>query len=387
MPIPTDETELASEMPPPGLREAVVSEGRRRLRARRRTAEALVVLGVVALCAVAVLPGGRSSDERVRAGGRPETTTSLPRADASPVPAHLVAATTGGTGRPGDIQLLSGTDGSVIRTLAQAWGPYPANGLTLSPDGQSAYFVRLLEAEQRFEIASVSTQGGPIEHVAFGRRPTLDPSGRKMAYVSERGESLVVLDMASRRERRLDPTDLPDDAKGEVIASLQALVWVDDSRLAVLTSTPPNAPRYGRLCSPMAPCPTTTTTPPTTPTSHVLVFEPDAVTLAEAQVHSAPVGTEWTFVARGLDPGTLVVAGVPIAPQDATETSISMVDVDLQGRPPRSLVPLPEFSTPLSVDRSGQHLLYKGQGGLFRRSIVGEAAPVRFEGEYLSASW
>ncbi len=386
MATPTHETELAPGMPPPGLRQAVMSEGGRRLRARRRATEALGVLGVAALFAVAVLPGGRSSDERVRTGGRPETTTSLPRADASPVPAYLVAATTGGTGRPGDIQLLSGTDGSVIRTLAQAWGPYPASGLTLSPDGQFAYFVRLLEAEQRFDIAGVSTQGGPIEHVAFGSRQTLDPSGRKMAYVSERGESLVVLDMASRRERRFDPTDLPDDAKGEVIGSLQALAWVDDTRLAVLTSTPPNAPRR-RLCSPMASCPTTTTNPPTTPTSHVLVFEPEAVTLAEAQVHSAPVGTDWTFVARGPDPATLVVAGVPVARQEATETSISMIDVDQSERPPRALAVLPEFSNPLSLDPSGQHLLYQALGGLFRRSIVGEGAPVRFDGEYLSASW
>lgn len=387
MAIPTDETELAPRMPPPGLRQAVMSEGRRRLRARRRAAEALGALGVAALFAVAVLPGGQSSDERVRTGGQPETTTSLPLPEASPVPAHLVAATTGGTGRPGDIQLLSGTDGSVIRTLAQAYGPYPAGGLTLSPDGQFAYFVRLLEAEQRFEIAGVSTQGGPVEHVAFGGRQTLDPSGRKMAYVSERGESLVVLDMASGRERRFDPTDLPDDAKGEVIASQQALAWIDDSRLAVLTSTPPDAPRYGRLCSPMAPCPTTTTTPPTTPTSHVLVFDPEAVTLAEAQVHSAPIGTHWTFVARGPDPATLVVAGVPIARQEATATSISMIDVDHPGRSPRALDLLPEFSNPLSLDPSGQHLLYQARGGLFRRSIVGEAAPVRFDGEYLSASW
>lgn len=136
-------------------------------------------------------------------------------------------------------------------------------------------------------------------------------------------------------------------------------------------------------------CPTTTTLAPTSPTCHVLTFDPDSAGIADADVRSCPVGTEWTFLARGPESGTIVVAGTPVDRHADQALSVNLVAVDSPERPARALASLPPSSFPLSLDPSGQHLLFEGQGfQLLRRSIPEDAPPARLGGdEYINASW
>ncbi|MGH9151027.1 MAG: hypothetical protein ACRD03_01190 [Acidimicrobiales bacterium] len=190
--------------------------------------------------------------------------------------------------------------------------------------------------------------------MAFGTRQTFDPSGTKMAYVSDRGGALVVRDVTTEAERSFDTGEIPAAASGNVISGLRALAWVDDRRLAVLMSRLVSPQR----CGPLGNCPTTTTAVPTTPTSQVLIFDPETEELEDATVLSAPVGATWAFLARGSGSAELVVAERPSSATGEAPWNIVAIGTDTPGT--RLITSLPPFALPLSIDSSGQHLLFQG---------------------------
>src|SRR5687768_12762220 len=101
----------------------------------------------------------------------------------------------------GKVVVLSSLDGMLVRTLAE--GAESAKGLSVSPDGTTAYFTRAdpdtrcgdrptddiaryADSGRAFQIVSVPIEGGPITVVASGASPELSPDGRLLAYADGR---------------------------------------------------------------------------------------------------------------------------------------------------------------------------------------------------------
>ena len=133
--------------------------------------------------------------------------------------------------RGGEIVLVDVSTGEVVRTLvdrATLGGESEGIGtvdLEVSPDGGTVYFVPFGTPER---IMRVPTTGGTPELVAEGRKPTLSPDGRLLAYVACEGtfaacgNAILVLDLTSGATTAWD-VGIDNEWAGQ-------LAWLPDSR-------------------------------------------------------------------------------------------------------------------------------------------------------------
>jgi hypothetical protein len=176
----------------------------------------------------------------VPGGELPTSPTTVPEAPATTMP--------GTPWRPSPIVAV-GADGAVVvldsttgeRTVELA--PVPASGavvgVTLSPDGDTAWFD-VCRPGRPGSIYVVPTDGSaPARRVATGSYPEVSPTGDRLAYIA--GRSVVVWDLATGTERRW-----ADSGTGRLAwlawTGDGGLVWVrGESQLVLLAVDTPGA--------------------------------------------------------------------------------------------------------------------------------------------------
>jgi hypothetical protein len=143
----------------------------------------------LAACGPAPGPGGP---------GTTTTTFSVPESPATTLPgtpsrpAPLVAAD-----EDGSVVVLS-ADGAVVRTLVPAQAGATTTGVTVSPDGATAWVARSVPAPG---IWRVPTDGSAAAtQVATGTSPEAGPDGASLAYAD--GHEVVIRTLAGGAERR-----------------------------------------------------------------------------------------------------------------------------------------------------------------------------------------
>jgi hypothetical protein len=217
--------------------QALFAEARRRQRDRRRRAVRLIL--AAALLAAAVVAGGSGLIGRgVRTPA--EGPGWLPAGPAGPMPAQVVALTTGGN----KIQVLSSRTGRVVRTLASNVGLFQGiPTIAVSPAGVVYFDTARDDGEQWIE--STPLTGGPITPIGPGDMPAISPDGRLLAYLAwtvqiyppntpardmkpPAPEAIVVRNLQTGAIRRWAFTSL--------VPAISSLSWSPDNRFLAYTS-------------------------------------------------------------------------------------------------------------------------------------------------------
>jgi dipeptidyl aminopeptidase/acylaminoacyl peptidase len=255
------------------------------------------------------------------------------------------------------LEVLSASDGRVLRTLVEGSEAAGASTVTPTPDGVWVYFGRGTPTcgDQTPTIWRVPTGGGPVERVAAGWAPRVSPDGRFLAYASLRPASrgcdqanvLVVDDLTGGTEQQLD--------YGPDIQGVTPLAWSPDSTRLV-TVTPPTT--YGQV--------------DVTPSG-----------LRQLDPPHLPPGNGALFLSDGE-----LVTSLP------TQSSTRIVSVDATtGNTTRTLA---EIGTPLfliAADSSDGRFLLTGpladrpDGHDLYRGSIGQPAPTKLASNVRDATW
>ncbi|MBX9245673.1 PD40 domain-containing protein [Actinotalea ferrariae] len=91
----------------------------------------------------------------------------------------LVASTSDGR-----LVVLDPETGSELSEVPTGLAPLEIDGVTVSPDGGTAYFQSALPTEHGYPIYRVPLGGGSAELVTHGRTPSLSPDGDTLAFVA-----------------------------------------------------------------------------------------------------------------------------------------------------------------------------------------------------------
>ena len=206
----------------------------------------------------------------------PEDTTATTFVPASPVvldPAAPVALPTGArlgedelvvarlvdgdeTGNFVDIDVVSATDGRVLRTLAGSFSQVEGGiiDLTLTPDRTTLFFVSALNAcESGIYAVPVDGSAEPVQ-VAVGERVAVSPDGESIAYTRpiaycDIGDPALIVHVLGTGERLgyggaggspVSAFPMPEDADPSTLYGLDSLAWIDGSTVAVIHDPVPD---------------------------------------------------------------------------------------------------------------------------------------------------
>ncbi len=139
--------------------------------------------------------------------------------------------------------LRSALTGRAARELAAFGNDFTNNGLALSPDGRTVYFTLIPRTRQSpnllIERLNVATRRYAV--VAHGWEPSLSPSGRLLAYISEHGhsESVAVKDLTTGVTRSINVDAAV--GRGHVLAEMPS-GWMSDNTTLALPVTLPATP-------------------------------------------------------------------------------------------------------------------------------------------------
>jgi hypothetical protein len=305
-----------------------------------------IVVGAAALREVAFeqqIGSMRTVSPSPDPGGSPTVT---PSPDPKPVagwPSSFVGL------RRGEIVLVDAASGDTIHVLvdnATLGGPSEEIGtvdLEVSPDGTTVYFVPFGTPER---IMSVPTAGGSPTLVAEGRKPTLSPDGRSLAFVACEGvmaacgNAILVRDLASGETTAWD-VGYSDLWAGQ-------LAWLPDSRRIAFSMFYPGD---------------------SNPTLHVLdtIADVDIELKDLEKIGPEDVGAGWTVVGYHAPTDGIVVRHYccsTYATDEVEESSV--ISVTPNGRVMATVLPTPEWLD-IELDATGRHFLLLEPGGLVYR--------------------
>jgi hypothetical protein len=356
----------------PRLPRTVVTRSRRR-RALVGTGAGLAAIAAIVVGAAAV----REIAFERQTGSTPTVTpspdpggspTGTPSPDPQPVagwPSTFVGL------RRGEIVLVDAASGDTIRILvdnATLGGPSEEIGtadLEVSPDGTTVYFVPFGTPER---IMSVPATGGEPALVAEGRKPTISPDGRFLAFVACEGvmaacgNAILVRDLASGDTTAWD-VGFSDMWAGQ-------LAWLPDSRRIAFSMFYPGD---------------------SNPTLHVLdtVADVDIELKDLERIGPEDVGAGWTVVGYHAPTDGIVVRHYccsTYATDEVEESSV--ISVAQNGRVIATLLPTPEWLD-VELDASGRHFLLLEPGGtVYRMDDAGaEPEPIAEAGGFEDVDW
>jgi hypothetical protein len=156
-------------------------------------------------------------------------------------PKEVVAVTTDGR-----LVVVSAQDGHILRNLAD--DAVAASGLSVSPDGRTAYYARdtggrCSTGDPITTIATIPIEGGiPTDLVTNVRFPAVSPDGRYLAFTgipncSDVGRSILLRDLTvdAHTNGSYDQWWTVSDEATSPWLSVQSLSWAPDSRHILFT--------------------------------------------------------------------------------------------------------------------------------------------------------
>jgi WD40-like Beta Propeller Repeat len=289
-------------------------------------------------------------------------------------PSTLVAVTSRGA-----LVTLNPDTGQVIRTLRG--GGVAPDALALTPDGRTVYYE--LASGCQHQVWKIGTDGtDPIIVTNAGSAPAISPDGTRLAYATQyfdcypdnalAGYSVVVLDLASRAQRRYPMS--PALIANGLPWPIQHLSWSPDgARLAVSISAPED--NEGQQVITMK---------PSVDTYYIRGDGSGVLPLTAAESKADYFFSEGVF----LPDGRLFVVRQCCGGDPIDTTSVVLQEVD-----PTSGVPLRQVAagltsqthTSLDVDAGGHWLLYLS-GASIETSLDG-ARPTTLTTGYQAAAW
>ena len=325
-------------------------------RSRRRRVLVGAGAGLAAIAAIVVGAAALRGGVFEQRTGRDSTVTL------SPEPGPVAGYPDSFVGlRRGEIVLVDSASGDAIRVLVDnetLGGPSEEVGtvdLEVSADGSTVYFVPFGKPER---IMSVPAAGGEPKPVAQGRKPTLSPDGRYLAYVTCDGElgicghGVSIIDLVTGTEHAW--------AAGFNDRFAGSLTWLPDSRRLALSmfSLGDANPRL-----------------------HILSVDDDGATLEDLdEIGPNDEEAGWTVVGYHVPTGGLVVRHSccsTYATDEVEESSVISVTAD--GEILSTLLPTADWID-IELDGSGRNfLLLEMGGGVYRIDETG-AEPVAIPG-------
>ncbi|MGH2698674.1 MAG: TolB family protein [Actinomycetota bacterium] len=161
--------------------------------------------------------------------------------------------------REGELVLASTETGEVLRVIADRSvvgtddpgdaDPGLAVRPALTPDRSTVYFSTFRPGVEGRRLVRVPLEGGDPEVLGWGADPAVSLDGDHLAYrgCTENGcgEALVILDLGSGRETRVEP--------GDGAMQVGEAVWLPDGRLSVAVWTPMDSPDQIHVIDPARP--------------------------------------------------------------------------------------------------------------------------------------
>lgn len=270
--------------------------------------------------------------------------------------------------RGGEIVVVDVASGEVVRTLVDRrtlGGGSEGIGtvdLEVSPDGETVYFVPFGTPER---IMRVPTSGGTPELIAEGRKPTLSPDGRLLAYVACEGtfaacgNAILVRDLAGGDTIVWD-VGIDNEWAGQ-------LAWLPDSRTLAFSMFYPGD---------------------SNPTLHVLdTVDGVGVQLKDVEkIGPEDVGAGWTVVGYHAPTEGFVVRHF-CCTADATDEveESSVISVAWNGQVVATLFDGDWLE--IELDGSGRHFLLLEPGGTVYRMDEAGAEPAAIADGFEDVDW
>lgn len=353
----------------------------REVATRSRRRRALIGTGAGLAVVAAIVVGAAALGEvafEERTGGGPITSpspdpalTATPSPDSGPTPTPTPSAEPRPVAgwpdsfvglRRGEIVLVDAVSGETISVLVDGetlGGRGEAIGtadLEVSADGSTVYFVPFGTPER---IMSIPVAGGEPTLVAEGRKPTISPDGRSLAFVACEGimaacgNAILVRDLASGETTVWD-VGVEDRWAGQ-------LAWFPDARRLGFSMFYPGD---------------------SNPTLHVLDTAADVGSELRTVEKVGPedVGAGWTVVGHHAPTEGLVVRSYCCSTYATDEVEeASVISVAPTGRVIATLLPGSDWLD-IELDAAGSHFLLLEPGGaVYRLEDVG-ADPVAVAG-------
>ena len=342
-------------------------------RRRRMAIPALVTAGAVAagILGVAALTGGEGAQQVVTEppasetpapGDGPEATATTAPASV-PLPETFLAVRDHGT----ELVVMDTAAGNVQRTLVDV-GPYREadghdpigssyiDGVTLTPDGRTAYYSTGPEPAVG-NIYRISTSGGEPEFIDNGAYPRVSPDGRYLAWVNGPIQAVAVRDLTAGTTHLLETGEAAEEYPG-------LLAWTPGSRHLAFEYRPPG---------------------PDDPGHAIRILVVDALAarrMEESRLLAAEPGRSLHLVGFRASDGLLGTIEGP--PEGDGGERFSVRDPD--GGAVRGTLDLPFTATAGVYDRSGRHQLFvSDDGSVHRRSGGGFTTVLRAGGVTLVA--